>query len=81
VPPTIPLPEAYFLQIENAATWLCPADRDAFCAQVAAELAGHEIGSGLVGRAISQAFRRFYRPLPPPEPTGVRVRKSYKATG
>jgi hypothetical protein len=44
-------------------------------------LAGHEIGPGLVGRAISKAFRQFYQPLHLPEPTGVRVHKSYRAAG
>jgi hypothetical protein len=68
MPAAIPLSEAQFLKIQNAAQWLCPADRDEFWAAVAAELAGHELGDGLVTRAIAKAFRQFYKPLQPAGP-------------
>jgi hypothetical protein len=57
------------LQIENAATWLCEADRSAFYAAVAAELVGHEIGPGVVARSIAKAFAHFYRPIQVSNPT------------
>jgi hypothetical protein len=76
---TIPLSEGQFLKIENAAQWLCPADRDQFMAAVAAELQGCELGDGVVSRAVNLAFRQFYRPLKLPEPSGVRLRQIYKS--
>jgi hypothetical protein len=57
------LTEVQFLKIEHAAQWLCPADRDQFWAAVAEELAGRELGDGLVTRAVAKAFARFYRPM------------------
>jgi hypothetical protein len=68
MPSAIPLSEVQFLKIEHAAQWLCPADRNAFWAAVAEELAGHELGDGLVTRAITKAFRQFYKPLQLPAP-------------
>ena len=64
-----PIPADLLLQIENAATWLCEAERSAFYAAVAAELVGHEIGPGLVARSIAKAFAHFYRPLQVSHPT------------
>jgi hypothetical protein len=63
LPPAIPVSEVQYLKIAAAAQWLCPADRDQFWAAVAEELTGHELGDGLVTRAIAKAFARFYRPL------------------
>jgi hypothetical protein len=64
----IPISEPQFLKVENASQWLCPADRDAFRNAVADALRGRELGDGMVNRAITTAFARFYRPmeLPPP---------------
>jgi hypothetical protein len=64
----IPISEPQFLKIENAAQWLCVADRDAFRSAIADELRGVELGDGAVTRAIATAFAKFYRPveLPPP---------------
>ena len=64
-----PIPADLLLQIENAATWLCEADRSAFYAAVAAELVGREIGPGLVARSIAKAFAHFYRPIQVSKPT------------
>jgi hypothetical protein len=68
VRPAIPVSEQQFLQISKAASWLCPADRDQFVAAVASELSGREVGEGVVARAISKAFRAFYRPIEIEEP-------------
>ena len=64
-----PIPAYLLSQIENAATWLCEADRDAFYAEIAAGLNGHEIGPGLVARSIAKAFAHFYRPIQVSNPT------------
>jgi hypothetical protein len=62
--PAIPVSEVQLLKIENSAQWLCPADRDAFMMAVADELRGQqELADGLVTRAITKAFRQFYRPI------------------
>jgi hypothetical protein len=71
-----PIPADLLLQVENAATWLCEADRSAFYAAVAAELAGHEVGPGLVARSIAKAFAHYYRPLQISNPTTPSVGKS-----
>jgi hypothetical protein len=76
-----PIPADLLLQIENAATWLCEADRSAFYAAVAAELAGHEVGPGLVGRSIAKAFAHFYRPLQVSNPTTPTVGSSKLTAG
>jgi hypothetical protein len=76
-----PIPAHLLSQIENAATWLCEADRSAFYAAVAAELAGHEIGPGLVARSIAKAFAHFYRPLQVSNPTTPTVGKSKLTAG
>ena len=60
--PTIELTAEQSLAISNAAAALCPADRDAFFAAVARQLAGHEIGDGSVARAISAAFQTYWHP-------------------
>jgi hypothetical protein len=76
-----PIPAYLLSQIENAATWLCEADRSAFYAAVAAELAGREIGPGLVARSIAKAFANFYRPLQISNPTTPTVGKSKLTAG
>ena len=53
----IPDPQSQFLQICSAASWLCPPDRDQFWAAVAADLAGREIGEGVITRAVYAAFQ------------------------
>jgi hypothetical protein len=63
----IEIPEHQFLQLHNAAGWLCPSDRDQFLDATARALAGQEIGPGSVTRAIRQAFRTFYQPIEIPE--------------
>jgi hypothetical protein len=76
-----PIPADLLLQIENAATWLCEADRSAFYAAIAAELVGREIGPGLVARSIAKAFAHFYRPLQVSNPTTPTVGKSKLTAG
>jgi hypothetical protein len=63
LPPAISVSEVQYLKIAAAAQWLCPADRDQFWVAVAEELAGHEVGDGIVARSIAKAFARFYQPL------------------
>ena len=73
--------EPWTTEIETAAAWLCPADRDQFRAAVAAELGDRELGPGNVSRAIRAAFRAFYRPLQidhqePMSPTRLRNQRT-----
>jgi hypothetical protein len=70
----IRLPEALLLQIENALLWLCDVERPAFYGAIAAELLGHEVGPGAVGRAITKAFHQFYRPIQLTEVQGSQSR-------
>jgi hypothetical protein len=76
-----PIPAHLLSQIENASVWLCEADRSAFYAAVAADLAGHEIGPGLVARSIAKAFAHFYRPLQVSNPTTPTLGKSKLTAG
>jgi hypothetical protein len=62
--PPITITDGQFLAIFNAACALCPTDRDAFIAAVAAELRGRPIGDGAVGRAIRAAQANFQHPEP-----------------
>jgi hypothetical protein len=67
------IPEGSYLLVCSAATWLCPADRDAFWLQVRNELAVlPELGEGVIARAIAGAFRVFYRPIDIEEPQQLR---------
>ena len=50
------------LAVDNAALALPIADRDGFYQAVADQLVGHEIGDGIVHRAVAAAFRTFWRP-------------------
>jgi hypothetical protein len=53
----IRVPENSFLQIANASAWICPADRDQFCAAVAHELEGQLVDVGSVARATALWLR------------------------
>ena len=61
--PAIPISESQYLKIAAAAQWLAPSDRDQFWQAIAEDLAGHELADGLVTRAITKAFKEFYRPI------------------
>ena len=50
------------LVVANAASALCPSDRDAFHQAVFRQLNGHLIGDGAVGRAVAIAFSAYWRP-------------------
>jgi hypothetical protein len=50
------------LTVTNAAAALPPADRDQFYAAVAHQLVGHELGDGVVHRAVVAAFRDLWKP-------------------
>ena len=63
MPASLSIPEREFLQLQAAAQWLAPPDRDEFVAAVADALVGQAIGPGSVARAIAQAFKVFYRPI------------------
>jgi hypothetical protein len=43
------------------------------------ELEGHEIGDGVVARAVGRAFKAFYRP--PADDTGLRAPKLLRKVG
>ena len=58
----IRLSDRQSLAVDNAALALPLADRDAFYQAVAAQLAGREIGDGIVARAVAVAFRAFWKP-------------------
>jgi len=65
----IPLSQAQFLAIANAAACLYPGDRDPFIAAVAAELNRHQpIGDGTIGRVIRAVQGKFAHPEPEPIP-------------
>jgi hypothetical protein len=59
----IPVTDPQFLAICNAATALCPSDRDQFIAQVHAALRGQPIGDGSIGRAIRAVQASFPHPV------------------
>jgi hypothetical protein len=57
------IPELNYLQIVNAAQWLCSqAEREAFVGEVYRELAarGEGIGEGVIARVIADAFHRHF---------------------
>jgi hypothetical protein len=59
------IPERSYLQIANAAQWLCSqAEREAFVAEIYRELAarGEGIGEGVITRVIADAFHRHFDP-------------------
>jgi hypothetical protein len=58
---SIPLSEDQLLALERTAAALIPADRMAFYAAVARELANCAmLGDGIVQRAIAVAFRSYW---------------------
>jgi hypothetical protein len=60
---SIPLSEDQLLALERTAAALIPADRMAFYAAVARQLANCTVlGDGIVQRAIAVAFRDYWRP-------------------
>jgi hypothetical protein len=60
---SIPLSEDQLLALERTAAALIPADRMAFYAAVARELADCAVlGDGVVQRAIAIAFRTYWQP-------------------
>jgi hypothetical protein len=57
------IPEPNYLQIANAAQWLCSqADREAFALEVRHELERIELGKGSFARGIAAAFLRHFNP-------------------
>lgn len=56
----------------SAAAVLPPADHPAFYEAVATELAGHEIGDGVIHRATVSAFHLVFRPPEIPAASGGR---------
>jgi len=63
--PPLRIPEPSYLQIANAASWLCSAaEREAFVREIYRELAarGEGIGEGAIARVIAAAFVRHFDP-------------------
>jgi hypothetical protein len=54
-------------------------DEAPFLQAIADELEGHEIGDGVVARAVGRAFKAFYRP--PADDTGLRASKLLRKGG
>ena len=79
MPLAIPVSESSFFQICAAVQWLSEPDRGPFLQALADELEGHEIGDGVVARAIGRAFKAFYRP--PADDTGLRAPKLLRKVG
>ena len=71
MPLAIPVSESSYFQICAAVRWLCEPDRGPFLKAIVDELDGHEIGDGVVARAVGRAFKAFYRP--PADDTGLRA--------
>jgi hypothetical protein len=59
---SIAIPETNLTQIHAASRWVEPADRDSFWRAIVTDLAGHEVGEGIVGRAVAKAFRVYFHP-------------------
>jgi hypothetical protein len=57
---SIPISDAQWLQISNAAEALSPADREPFVANIVRELEGKPIGEGTVARAVATSFKMFF---------------------
>jgi len=62
LPPAIPVSKGSFFQICAAVQWLREPDRGPFLQAIVDELEGHEIGDGIVARAVGRAFKAFHRP-------------------
>ena len=57
----------------------CEPDRGPFLQALVDELEGHEIGDGIVARAVGRTFKAFYRP--PADDTGLRAPKLLRKVG
>jgi hypothetical protein len=79
LPLAISASESSYFQICAAVRWLCEADRGPFLKAIVDELEGHEIGDGVVARAVGRAFKAFYRP--PADDTGLRAPKLLRKVG
>jgi hypothetical protein len=79
LPLAIPVSEGSYFQICAAVQWLSEPDRQSFLNAIADELEGHEIGDGIVARALGRAFKAFYRP--PADDTGLRAPKLLRKVG
>jgi hypothetical protein len=79
LPLAIPVSEGSYFQICAAVQWLCEPDREPFLQALVDELKGHEIGDGIVARAVRRAFKAFYRP--PADDTGLRAPKLLRKVG
>ena len=79
MPLAIPVSEGSYFQICAAVQWLCEPDRGPFLQALVDELEGHEIGDGIVARAVGRAFKAFYRP--PADDTGLRAPKLLRKVG
>jgi hypothetical protein len=60
--PPIKLTDEQLTVITRGAEPLHPRDRSDYLRAVAAELNGHEIGDGVVGRVVVLAQARYFRP-------------------
>ena len=79
MPLAIPVSEGSYFQICAAVQWLCEPDRARFLNAIVNELEGHEIGEGVVTRAIAKAFFAFWQP--PADDTGLRAPKLLRKVG
>jgi hypothetical protein len=79
LPLAIPVSECSYFQICAAVRWLGEPDRGPFLQALVDELEGHEIGDGIVARAVGRAFKAFYRP--PADDTGLRAPKLLRKVG
>ena len=79
MPLAIPVSEGSYFQICAAVQWLSEPDRRPFLQALVGDLEGHEIGDGIVARAVGRAFKAFYRP--PADDTGLRAPKLLRKVG
>jgi len=79
LPLAIPVSERSYFRICTAVQWLCEPDRGPLLQALVDELEGHEIGDGIVARAIGRAFKAFHRPLA--DDTGLRAPKLLRKVG
>jgi hypothetical protein len=78
LPLAIPVSENSYFQICTAVQWLGEPDRAPFLKAMVDELEGHEIGDGVVARAVGRAFEAFYQPA---DDTGLRAPKLLRKVG
>ena len=79
MPLAIPVSQSSFFQTCAAVHWLSEPDREPFLQALVSELEGHEIGDGIVARAVGRAFKAFYRS--PADDTGLRAPKLLRKVG